>query len=116
MTAVNINGGGDKSFMAFTPLADSGDTLTYSDASARKALPLNPADYPNNNLWCFNRGTGPVYVLLGDETVVSTLNQMSIPPNQGIMLTIATGVTYIAAIAPSGGSGELDFIMGVGHP
>jgi len=116
MAAVNMNGGGDKAFMAFTPLAGSGGTLPYTDVSARVILPLSPALYPGNNLWVFNRSTGPAYVLLGTVTVLSTLLQMAIPPNQGVMLTIPEGTTHIAAIAQAAGTGDIDFIMGVGHP
>lgn len=116
MSAANSIGGGDKSFHAFTPLAGGGDALDYTDVSARKALPLDPADYPGNNLWVFNAGTGRVHVVLGDGTVVATLNDFPVPPGAGVTLTIPAGALDVAVIAPSGGSGTICYAMGAGNP
>jgi hypothetical protein len=116
MTNYNALGPGDKAWSALTVLAGGGDTLNYTDASARKQLPLDPADYPSCTLWIYNDGTGPVFVAFGDATVVSTLNGTVIPPGRGMNLTIPDGATYIAAIAPATGAGSVMYNMGFGSP
>lgn len=116
MTNYNALGPGDKAWSALTALDGGGDTLAYTDASARKELPLDPADYPGCTLWVYNAGTGPVFIAFGGDDIDATLNGTVIPPGRGMNLTMPDEATYIAAIAPATGTGDIMYNMGFGSP
>lgn len=97
----------------FEPQYKSG-VLIATVTTTASTVPLRAFNQGNEQVVITNTSTFPIYIAIGDSTVVATANDYLLPPNFfKEVLSIKNEHTHISAVTTTG-SGSIHAILGNG--